>query len=54
MTVTLSNGETQKVLEGLTGYVEAATFTALMGPSSLGNLLCLMRYLVVWPLMPSF
>ncbi|CAN6581891.1 unnamed protein product [Malus baccata var. baccata] len=29
--VTLNNGETQKVLEGLTGYAEPGTFTALMG-----------------------
>ncbi|RVW69980.1 ABC transporter G family member 11 [Vitis vinifera] len=35
--VTLSNGETQKVLEGLTGYAEPGTFTALMGPSGSGK-----------------
>lgn len=37
VTVTLSNGETQKVLEGLTGYAEPGTFTALMGPSGSGK-----------------
>ncbi|KAF1886548.1 hypothetical protein Lal_00045781 [Lupinus albus] len=35
--VTLSNGETQNVLEGLTGYAEPGTFTALMGPSGSGK-----------------
>ncbi|GMH16097.1 hypothetical protein Nepgr_017938 [Nepenthes gracilis] len=35
--VTLSNGATQKVLEGLTGYAEPGTFTALMGPSGSGK-----------------
>ena len=35
--VTLSNGETQTVLEGLTGYAEPGTFTALMGPSGSGK-----------------
>ncbi|CAN6715142.1 unnamed protein product [Malus baccata var. baccata] len=35
--VTLNNGETQKVLEGLTGYAEPGTFTALMGPSGSGK-----------------
>ncbi|KAK7269009.1 hypothetical protein RIF29_21724 [Crotalaria pallida] len=35
--VTLSNGETQHVLEGLTGYAEPGTFTALMGPSGSGK-----------------
>lgn len=35
--VTLSNGETQKVLEGLTGYAEPGSFTALMGPSGSGK-----------------
>ncbi|XP_038687282.1 ABC transporter G family member 11-like [Tripterygium wilfordii] len=35
--VTLSNGETQKVLEGLTGYAEPGTLTALMGPSGSGK-----------------
>lgn len=37
VTVTLSHGETQKVLEGLTGYAEPGTFTALMGPSGSGK-----------------
>ncbi|KAL5565958.1 hypothetical protein UlMin_029122 [Ulmus minor] len=37
VTVSLSNGETQKVLEGLTGYAEPGTFTALMGPSGSGK-----------------
>ncbi|KAJ1403979.1 P-loop containing nucleoside triphosphate hydrolase [Sesbania bispinosa] len=35
--VTLSNGESQNVLEGLTGYAEPGTFTALMGPSGSGK-----------------
>ena len=35
--VTLSNGETQKVLEGLTGYAEPGSITALMGPSGSGK-----------------
>ncbi|KAA3458282.1 ABC transporter G family member 11 [Gossypium australe] len=35
--VTLNNGETQKVLEGLTGYAEPGTITALMGPSGSGK-----------------
>ncbi|KAB2630225.1 ABC transporter G family member 11 [Pyrus ussuriensis x Pyrus communis] len=35
--VTLNNGETQKVLDGLTGYAEPGTFTALMGPSGSGK-----------------
>ncbi|KAK9691603.1 hypothetical protein RND81_09G207200 [Saponaria officinalis] len=35
--VTLNNGETQTVLEGLTGYAEPGTFTALMGPSGSGK-----------------
>ncbi|KAL1819379.1 hypothetical protein ACET3Z_014248 [Daucus carota] len=35
--VTLSNGETQNVLEGLTGFAEPGTFTALMGPSGSGK-----------------
>ncbi|KAL9224349.1 hypothetical protein vseg_000392 [Gypsophila vaccaria] len=35
--LTLSNGETQTVLEGLTGYAEPGTFTALMGPSGSGK-----------------
>ncbi|KAK9117789.1 hypothetical protein Scep_015882 [Stephania cephalantha] len=37
VTVTLGNGETQKVLEGLTGYAEPGTLTALMGPSGSGK-----------------
>lgn len=37
VTVTVSNGETQTVLEGLTGYAEPGTFTALMGPSGSGK-----------------
>ncbi|CAH9128502.1 unnamed protein product [Cuscuta epithymum] len=35
--VTLNNGETQNVLEGLVGYAEPGTFTALMGPSGSGK-----------------
>lgn len=35
--VTLGNGETQNVLEGLVGYAEPGTFTALMGPSGSGK-----------------
>ncbi|KAK1327088.1 ABC transporter G family member 11 [Acorus calamus] len=37
VTVTLNNGETQKVLEGLTGYAEPGSLTALMGPSGSGK-----------------
>lgn len=37
VTVTLSKGETQRVLEGLTGYAEPGSFTALMGPSGSGK-----------------
>ncbi|KAI8020011.1 ABC transporter G family member 11 [Camellia lanceoleosa] len=40
MTVMVSlsrNGETQNVLEGLTGYAEPGSFTALMGPSGSGK-----------------
>ncbi|KAI6694355.1 hypothetical protein NL676_022065 [Syzygium grande] len=38
VTVTLGNGgETQRVLEGLTGYAEPGTLTALMGPSGSGK-----------------
>ncbi|KAK9106253.1 hypothetical protein Syun_022264 [Stephania yunnanensis] len=37
VTVTLGNGETQKVLEALTGYAEPGTLTALMGPSGSGK-----------------
>jgi ABC-type multidrug transport system fused ATPase/permease subunit len=35
--VTLGSGETQNVLEGLTGYAEPGTLTALMGPSGSGK-----------------
>ncbi|XP_073059182.1 ABC transporter G family member 11-like [Primulina eburnea] len=35
--VTLSNGDTQNVLEKLSGYAEPGTFTALMGPSGSGK-----------------
>lgn len=35
--VTLSNGETQNVLQDLTGYAEPGSFTALMGPSGSGK-----------------
>ncbi|CAI0392507.1 unnamed protein product [Linum tenue] len=35
--VTLGNGETQNVLEGLTGYAEPGSLTALMGPSGSGK-----------------
>ncbi|PIA35309.1 hypothetical protein AQUCO_03500008v1 [Aquilegia coerulea] len=35
--VTLGNGDTQKVLEGLTGYAEPGTLMALMGPSGSGK-----------------
>ncbi|KAJ6822566.1 putative ABC transporter G family member 11 [Iris pallida] len=35
--VTLGSGETQTVLEGLTGYAEPGTLTALMGPSGSGK-----------------
>ncbi|KAL4381793.1 hypothetical protein AHAS_Ahas04G0169000 [Arachis hypogaea] len=35
--VTLSNGEMQNVLEGLTGYAEPGTFTALVAPSGSGK-----------------
>lgn len=39
LTVTVShgNGGMQKVLEGLTGYAEPGTLTALMGPSGSGK-----------------
>ncbi|XP_020581691.1 ABC transporter G family member 11 isoform X2 [Phalaenopsis equestris] len=37
VTVALGNGETQCVLEGLTGYAEPGSFTALMGPSGSGK-----------------
>uniref|UniRef100_A0A2P2KCR1 ATP-binding cassette transporter n=1 Tax=Rhizophora mucronata TaxID=61149 RepID=A0A2P2KCR1_RHIMU len=35
--VTLGHGESQKVLDGLTGYAEPGTLTALMGPSGSGK-----------------
>uniref|UniRef100_M4EAY5 ABC transporter domain-containing protein n=1 Tax=Brassica campestris TaxID=3711 RepID=M4EAY5_BRACM len=34
---TMGDGETQNVLEGLTGYAEPGTLTALMGPSGSGK-----------------
>lgn len=37
VTVTTGSGGTQKVLEGLTGYAEPGTLTALMGPSGSGK-----------------
>ncbi|KAJ6839413.1 ABC transporter G family member 11-like [Iris pallida] len=37
VTVTLGGGETQAVLEGLTGYAEPGSLTALMGPSGSGK-----------------
>ncbi|KAF8036030.1 hypothetical protein BT93_C1905 [Corymbia citriodora subsp. variegata] len=37
VTVTRRNGEAQKVLDGLTGYAEPGTLTALMGPSGSGK-----------------
>ncbi|KAG9442028.1 hypothetical protein H6P81_017882 [Aristolochia fimbriata] len=37
VTVTLNNGDTQRVLEGLTGYAEPGSLTALMGPSGSGK-----------------
>lgn len=37
VTVTMGNSGTQKVLEGLTGYAEPGTLTALMGPSGSGK-----------------
>ncbi|KAG0458759.1 hypothetical protein HPP92_021887 [Vanilla planifolia] len=37
VTVTLGRGETQRVLEDLTGYAEPGSFTALMGPSGSGK-----------------
>ncbi|KAI6674332.1 hypothetical protein NL676_002238 [Syzygium grande] len=37
VTVTHGNGEAQKVLDGLTGYAEPGTLTALMGPSGSGK-----------------
>ncbi|KAK4479237.1 hypothetical protein RD792_014748 [Penstemon davidsonii] len=35
--VTLGNGDTQNVLENLSGYAEPGSFTALMGPSGSGK-----------------
>ncbi|KAG8378584.1 hypothetical protein BUALT_Bualt07G0000800 [Buddleja alternifolia] len=35
--VTLNNGDTQNVLEKLSGYAEPGSFTALMGPSGSGK-----------------
>lgn len=37
VTVSISNGETQTVLQGLTGYAEPGTLMALMGPSGSGK-----------------
>nr|WDA53443.1 abc transporter g family member 11 [Erycina pusilla] len=37
VTVALGNGETQRVLDNLTGYAEPGSFTALMGPSGSGK-----------------
>uniref|UniRef100_A0A0D6R0X6 ABC transporter domain-containing protein n=1 Tax=Araucaria cunninghamii TaxID=56994 RepID=A0A0D6R0X6_ARACU len=37
VTVSLSGAETQTVLQGLTGYAEPGTLTALMGPSGSGK-----------------
>ncbi|XP_068639700.1 ABC transporter G family member 11-like [Aristolochia californica] len=37
VTVTLNNGDSQRVLEGLTGYAEPGSLTALMGPSGSGK-----------------
>ncbi|XP_077247206.1 white-brown complex-like protein [Tasmannia lanceolata] len=37
VTVTLNNGDMQSVLEGLTGYAEPGSLTALMGPSGSGK-----------------
>ncbi|KAL5225295.1 hypothetical protein ABZP36_011934 [Zizania latifolia] len=37
VTVVLSTGDTQDVLQGLTGYAEPGTITALMGPSGSGK-----------------
>lgn len=35
--VALKNGESRSVLQGLIGYAEPGTFTALMGPSGSGK-----------------
>uniref|UniRef100_A0A452YER2 Uncharacterized protein n=1 Tax=Aegilops tauschii subsp. strangulata TaxID=200361 RepID=A0A452YER2_AEGTS len=35
VTVALGSGDTQAVLQALTGYAEPGTITALMGPSGL-------------------
>lgn len=37
VTVTLGSGDTQTVLQNLTGYAEPGTITALMGPSGSGK-----------------
>lgn len=37
VTVSISSGETQTVLQGLTGYAEPGTLMALMGPSGYGK-----------------
>lgn len=37
VTVALGTGDTQAVLQGLTGHAEPGTFTALMGPSGSGK-----------------
>ncbi|CAN6481684.1 unnamed protein product [Victoria cruziana] len=37
VTVTVANGETHRVLEGLTGYAEPGSLMALMGPSGSGK-----------------
>jgi ABC-type multidrug transport system fused ATPase/permease subunit len=37
VTISISSGETQTVLQGLTGYAEPGTLMALMGPSGSGK-----------------
>jgi ABC-type multidrug transport system ATPase subunit len=37
VTVALGTGDTQAVLQGLTGHAEPGTITALMGPSGSGK-----------------
>jgi len=37
VTVSISSGDTQTVLQGLTGYAEPGTLMALMGPSGSGK-----------------
>lgn len=37
LTWILNNGDSQKVLEGLTRYIELGHLTALMGPSAFGK-----------------